>query len=255
MTGDRRNFRSWAMKSLLTPPTTACNKSPVNIAPLPVAVLPLLLFCSALQAFGSFDEAIADGKGMFDAKKYGEAKAAYTSALEMAADPDQRGEARKGLTNVLLESGDYEGCRKLAEETLVEYRDMLGWPQANALKSIAESYRRETRTDKMEKTMQRADSLPFNPGLMAWLNLAFADMYVKERHLDAAKAKYLKASADEGSQAWAFYWLARINKEQGQPDEAVEWARKVLALNPDVAGADVSETTRKLLTELGAAKK
>jgi tetratricopeptide (TPR) repeat protein len=227
----------------------------VNIAPLPVTVLPLLLFCSALQAFGSFDEAIADGKGRFDAKKYGEAKAAYTSALEMAADPDQRGEARKGLTNVLLESGDYEGCRKLAEETLVEYRDMLGWPQANALKSIAESYRRESRTDEMQKTMQRADSLPFKPSFICWLNLAFGDMYGKERHWDAAKAMYLKASADVGCQAWAFYWLARINKEQGQPDEAVECARKVLALDPDLAGADVSEATRKLLTELGAAKK
>jgi tetratricopeptide (TPR) repeat protein len=228
----------------------------MNIAPLPVAVLPLLLSCSALQAFGSFDEAIADGDSRFDSKKYGEAKAAYTSALEMAANPDQRGEARKGLTNVLLESGDYEGCRKLAEETLVEYRDMLGWPQANALKSIAESYLRESRTDEMQKTMQRADSLPFKPDLMSWLNLAFGNMYRNERHLDAAKATYLKASANETVyQAWAFYWLARINKDQGQTDEAVEWARKVLALNPDVVGAQLSEHTQKLLTELGAAKK
>jgi len=221
---------------------------------VPLVILGLFLSCAALQAFDTFNEAIADGKGRFDSKKYGEAKAAYTSALEMAANAEQRGEARKGLTEALLESGDYEGCRKLAEETLVEYQGALGWPQANALKSIAESYRRESRTDKMEKTMQRADSLGFNPGLMGWLNLAFGDMYVKEKNLDAAKAMYLKADADEGAQAWAFYWLARINKEQGQPDEAVEWARKVLALNPDVVGAELSEATRKLLTELGAAE-
>ena len=228
----------------------------MNIAPLPVAVLPLLLSCSALQAFGSFDEAIADGNSRFDSKKYGEAKAAYTSALEMAANPDQRGDARKGLTNVLLESGDYEGCRNLAEETLVEYRDELGWAQANALKSIAESYRRESRTDEMQKTMQRADSLPFKPGFMSWLNLALGNMYRDERHLDAAKARYLKASADETVyQAWAFYWLARINKDQGQTDEAVEWARKVLALDPALAGAELSEHALKLLSSLGAAEK
>ena len=219
---------------------------------VPLAILALFLSCAALQAFETFTEAIADGKDRFDSKKYGEAKAAYTSALEMAANAEQRGEARKGLTEALLESGDYEGCRKLAEETLVEYQGAPGWPQANALKSIAESYRRESRTDEMEKTMQRADSLP---GFMGWLNLAFGDMYYKEKNLDAAKAMYLKAAADEAAQAWAFYWLARINKEQGQPDEAVECARKVLALNPDVVGADVSEATRKLLTELGAAKK
>jgi tetratricopeptide (TPR) repeat protein len=223
----------------------------MNIAPLPVTVLALLLSCSALQAFGSFDEAMAEGRTNLDSKVYEEAKGAFTSALELAANPDQRGEARIGLMNALLESGDYEGCRKLAEETLEDYHGALGWPQANALKSIAESYRRESRTDEMEKTMQRADSMDFKPGCMGWLSLAFGDVYYKDKNWDASKAAYLKASADEGSQAWAFYWLARINKEQGSPDEAVECARKVCELNPP---ADLEEHAQNLLSSLGASE-
>ncbi len=77
-----------------------------------------------LQAFDMSNEAMADAKDRLDSKKYAEAQAAFTSALGMAANADQRGEARRGVTEALLESGDCERSRKLAEETLEDYKEL-----------------------------------------------------------------------------------------------------------------------------------
>ncbi len=226
---------------------------PMKKSTIPLTILSVVLSCAALQAFDSFDEAMANAKDKLESKEYPEAETAFKSALEMAANAYQHGEAQIGLMNALLESGDYEVCRKLAVETLEDYKDEPRWPQAHALKIIAESYQLEGRTDEMEKTMQRADSLVFSkPGFMSWLNLAFGCMYYKEKNWDAAKSMYMKAEDGEGAQAWALYWLAQINKAEGQPDKAAERARKVLALKPP---AELAELARKLLATLGAPEK
>jgi len=229
----------------------------MNIAPLPVTVLALLLTCSALQAFGTFDEAMAEGKTDLDSKGYEEAKGAFTSALELAANSDQCGAARNGLSAALHASRFYEESRKLAEETIEDCEKAPGWPQAHALRLIAESYWRENLTDELKKTSERADSLNLSSGIKAWLQLAMADFY-KETDPDAAKAALVEVteisdlpSDAKAYQAWAFYWLARINKEQGHPGEAVECARKVFELNPP---AELEEHAKKLLSALGASE-
>jgi tetratricopeptide (TPR) repeat protein len=122
------------------------------------------LCLDSYASFASFDEAYAEGKSRFESQNYTAAQEAFNAALELAPDAAQRAKAREGLADCLLEFQDYDGCRAPAEQTLEDVSGQPDWPQANALRQIAESYRREKRFEEMTAAIDRAGN--WNAGIV-----------------------------------------------------------------------------------------
>jgi len=213
-----------------------------------------VLCCAGLRAYDTFDAAIADGSAKLETKEYSAAGEAFSAALNMAADGGQRTKARMLLAESLLGAGDYEECRKVAEATMGDGSAASRWPGIQALQFIAESYLREKRVDEMNASIERIGSLAADANSSAWLRLKFASMQYVAKDVNGACETWDKIIQDPQAPpkflSWAGYWLARAAKEHGNPDTAVETARKVLAYDqPDPAALAV---TKKLLQELGA---
>lgn len=221
-------------------------------------LLPACLFLLAtgapLRAYDSAAEALSDGSSKLEAKQYAGAKTAFQAAVDMAPDATTRINAREKLAGTLLEAGDYDECRKVSEEVLVDRTGAVDWPGVHCLGFIAESYRREGRMDEMQATFQRATELDSKKELLTWLQLRFAGMLHDEKQTDAARAIWQQILDDPQATSkyisWAQYWLARTSQEQGNPDEAVTAARKVLVI--DNADPDAVAATKKFLNQLGA---
>lgn len=188
-----------------------------------------------LGSFGSFDEAYAEGKSRFESQDYSGAQEAFNAALELAPESTQQAAARAGLADCLLEFQDYDGCRALAEQTLEDVSGQPDWPQANALRQIAESYRREKRFEEMTATIDRAGH--WNAGLVDWLNLATGAMCYREQLWEQSEQFHRDAlaSQDKGTRGWALYWLARTAQETGQKEQALDHLEQFrqLELNDD----------------------
>lgn len=215
-----------------------------------LALVALFLCHESNASFGSFDEAYAAGKSKFESQDYTAAQDAFKAALELAPDSDSRAQAREGLADCLLEFQDYDGCRTLAEQTLEDTASQPEWPQANALRQIAESYRREKKFDDIKTTFKRADN--WEPGLVEWLRLAEGQMWFREQmweECDKAHRDVL-ASGIPGNRGWALYWLARTASETGRQQEALEYLKQFDEL--DLEDVHLRGLTRDLREKLGS---
>lgn len=214
----------------------------------------IVMCCAALRAYDTFDGAITEGSTKLEAKEYPAAGEAFSAALNMAVDSGQRTKARMLLAESLLGSGDYEECRKVAEETMGDGVAAAHWPGIQALQFIAESYWREKRLDEMNSSIERIESLAADANNSAWLRLKFASMQYEAKDVNAACETWDKIIQDPQApskfRSWAGYWSARAAKEHGNPNTAVETARKVLSYDQPDPAALVA--TKKLLQELGA---
>jgi tetratricopeptide (TPR) repeat protein len=189
-----------------------------------IAILGALVVGGRASTYDSFDSAHSQARALFDQKDYSAAQEAFSAALELAVDSDQRGRARVGLGKCLLESQDGDGCRKLAEETLQDVSGQPHWPQIHALHLIAGSYLREKRPDDMQSTFDRIDEVAgASPEMINWLRLQFAGMLREEGFLDESLAMYGEVlnGGDTMNTAWALYWTVRIHRESGHRDQAL----------------------------------
>ena len=210
----------------------------MSTTPRPV----LMILCAWLPAlpawcfasFASFDEAYAAGKSGFEKQDYTAAQDTFNAALELAPDAVQRAKAREGLGDCLLEFQDYDGCRALAEQTLEDVDGQPGWPQALALRQIAESYRREKRFEEMAATMDRAEIIQ-ERGIVDWLNVAIGRMCYDEKLLEQSMNFYRKATNSDArdTRGWALYWLARAAQDTGQKQEALEYLEQFRQIGLD----------------------
>jgi tetratricopeptide (TPR) repeat protein len=206
--------------------------------PLVIHLIPLLILSATslrcLAAFGSFDEAYSEGKSRFKMADYTEAQNAFSAALEMAADSVQRNQARAGLADCLLESQDGEGCRALAEEMLADFTGQPSSQQGEALKLIAESFRREKRHDEMLATIDRATNI-LEGGLLGYFKMSLGAMCYREGLWDQSIEfnRDALASGVRGVQVWAYYWLARTAQKTGRKEEALEYIEQFGQLGAD----------------------
>jgi tetratricopeptide (TPR) repeat protein len=223
--------------------------------PLVIHLIPLLILSATslrcLAAFGSFDEAYSEGKSRFKMADYTEAQNAFNAALEMAADSMQRNQARAGLADCLLESQDGEGCRELAEEMLADFTGQPSHQQGEALKLIAESFRREKRHDEMLATIDRANNILIR-GLLGYFKMSLGAMCYREGLWDQSIEfnRDALASDDRGVQVWAYYWLARTARATGQTQEALEYLDQINKLGPD--NELINKLTKELAESLGS---
>jgi tetratricopeptide (TPR) repeat protein len=207
----------------------------------------------------SFDSAYASAQSKFKEQDYSAAQEAFAAALELAPDHLQRARARNGLAECLLESKDGDGCRNLAEETLQDFYGEPDWPQAHALRLIAESYRREKRVDEMRSILDRIGIFQSksNEIIGDFVRLGVASMLKQEGlHNEGNEQYQIVIDSGRSYRFWAMFWLARGAFESGNLDEARGRLTKLRAEMSDAetvtAAAEVREAVEGLSVRLGA---
>jgi len=212
-----------------------------------LCVLVLLIVSAAcsLGSYDSFDSAYSSAQSKFKEQDYSAAQEAFAAALELAPDHSQRALARNGLAECLLESKDGDGCRKLAEETLQDFYGEPDWPQAHALRLIAESYRREKRVEEMRSILDRITIFKSgsNEHMADHVRLGVASMLWQEKLHDESNEQYqIVIDAGRRYRFWAAFWLAHGAFKSGNLDEARGRLDKLRAEIPEIdttmGGAD-----------------
>lgn len=205
-------------------------------------------------SYGSFDEAINDGEARMKDGDSQTAKSIFAAALEMSLTPVERGTARWHLGAAMIKLAEYDEARKILEQNFEDRDGRPGWPAANALKMIAESYRVEGNSDEMKKTFQRDTMFDFDSRYeyKAWLNLAFGEICRLEKDYDTAIQQWdlvLKSPTNARSKAWASYWKGMVLSDQGKPDEAIKLFRNTITLSNGAPG--IAEPATEALRKLG----
>ena len=221
------------------------------------SVLALLIVSAAcsLGSYDSFDSAYSSAQSKFKEQDYSAAQEAFAAALELAPDHLQRGRARNGLAECLLESKDGDGCRDLAEETLQDFYGQPGRPQADALRLIAESYRREKRVDEMRSILDRIGifTSKSNEDLADFVRLGVASGLRQEKLRDESNEQFqIIVDSGRGYRFWAAYWLARGAFESGNLDEARGHLGRLRAEMLDTNSPEVSAELRTAVEGLSA---
>lgn len=223
-------------------------------------LVPAFLCVSAVggwASYESFDAAYSAARAKFQLHDYSAAQEAFAAALELAQDHSQRGRARIGLAECMLASQDGDGCRKLAEETLEDSYGKPSWPQAYALRLIAESYHREQRLDEMQSILDRVDIFPggSTEGYDDFVRLGVASMLQQAGMAKESRELYQTVEDSGGNyKFWSMYWLARMDFESGNLEEArvrVTNLRGQIPENAQQGGEDLRQAVESMATRLG----